>query len=199
MEATQFPLFSDAERRRIPSSPSSNSSFGFAKSGIFKLGLTDGDQVVSGITSASTRSIEERSFDALVAAKVWTSKVAMHLSLDARDRYFRQLDRLHDADEWVEGNPVGLESYKGFIRFMLLAGRSSKPALGLSPTGCLVAVWMTKASRLTLEFLDKDHAEWLVRLEDGAEVERAAGKTTVTRLPAVLAPFKAEEWFGLGK
>lgn len=142
-------------------------------------------------------SMEERLFDALAAAKVWTSRVAMHMKLDERNRYFRQLDLMHDIDEWHgQDSPVQLSSYQGFVRFMLTLAAESKPSLGLSPNGALVAAWQNGQDRLTVEFTDRDHVEWVVSRMEAGEVERVAGRTHTNRLLANLSPYHPEAWFG---
>src|ERR1700730_14825270 len=49
---------------------------------------------------ADENTLQERLFDALAGAKVLTAQVAMHLDRQWRDKLFRQLDSLHDPDEW---------------------------------------------------------------------------------------------------
>ena len=121
----------------------------------------------------------------------------MHLDRAARDRYFNQLDVLHDASEWFgDDKPMSLESYKGFIRFMLMLGGQSKPALALSPRGTLLAVWNTQNARLTIEFITGNRVRWLVGQLEGNEMERTAGDAGLERLLTLLAPYGPEKWFG---
>jgi len=142
-------------------------------------------------------TLELRLFNALAGAKIWTAQVARHLDRAARDRYFHQLDVLHDPDEWFgTDKPVSLESYKGFIRFMLMLGGNSKPALALSPRGTLLAVWRAQDARLTIEFLTSARVRWLVAQPVGEEVERTAGDAGLDRLLALLKPYSPEKWFG---
>lgn len=144
----------------------------------------------------SNQPLEVKLFEALSAAKVWTSKVAMHLDRDARDRYFRQLDRLHDIDEWFGADsPLQLASYKGFIRFMLIIGGCSKPSIGLGPTGLLAAVWEVAGARLSIEFHSANAAAWIVSHEVNGHIERVAGSTVLDRLLTNLQPYDPKKWF----
>ncbi|QGP79986.1 hypothetical protein [Sphingobium sp. CAP-1] len=143
-------------------------------------------------------SLAERVFTALADAKIWTSKIAMHISVADRDRYFRQLDLLHDCDDWFEDDsPIQLESYKSFIRFMLFVNSPSKPSLAMSSRGILSAIWINEADRLTVEFEPNNAVRWVVSHKVGELTERAAGTTTVDRLMHNLEPYNPQGWFGL--
>jgi hypothetical protein len=147
------------------------------------------------VVPAGRPTLSEQLFDATAAAKVWTSKVAMHLDRTARDRFFKQLDRLHDEDEWVgEDSPVNLESYKSLIRTFVSIGIKRGPSLALMPSGNLLAVWQSGTDRLSVEFLPGDRARWVLTIAHGPVVERAAGETSITRIQAVLAPYDPRRW-----
>jgi hypothetical protein len=166
--------------------------------GIFS-GLVEPASHVRRQVPAQPPTLEERVFSALADAKIWTSRVAMHLNLAARDRYFRQLDLLHDCEEWLgDDQPVRLDSYKGFIRFMLMIDGDSKPSLALAPNGQLLAVWETDGGRLTIEFKSEKDVEWVVSRREGDTIERVAGTTTLGRVKANLAPYDPEAWFNVG-
>lgn len=191
-------LASDTRRRQLLTSVSSGGSAGLDIRDIVKSGLVDPSSIRSGQATAGGPDLQQNVFQALAAAKIWTSRVAMHMDRVSRDRYFRQLDLLHDCDEWFEGEkPLTLESYKGFIRFMLLIGGSSKPSLALSHKGRLLAVWQSGLDRLTIEFASGDSAEWVVSHRIDDRTERAAGSTSIARLLANLAPYGSDAWFGI--
>lgn len=191
-------LTSDSGRRRLLTSVSSGGSAGLDIYDIVKSGLVGPSSTRSGQATPSGPGLQKSVFQALAAAKIWTSRVAMHMDRVSRDRYFRQLDLLHDCEEWFEGEqPLTLESYKGFIRFMLLIGGRSKPSLALSPKGRLLAVWQSGSDRLTIEFTSGDSAEWVVSHRIKDRTERAAGSTSITRLVANLAPYGSDAWFGV--
>jgi len=141
------------------------------------------------------RPLEERLFVALAEAKVWTSRIAMHLDRETRDRLFRQLDVLHDAEEWGEGDrPVALDSYKSLVRAILFHRINRRPSLSLMPNGNLLALWTDGADYLTIEFLSRDQAKWLVQSTSLDGPERAAGTSPLQRLRAVLQTFCTERW-----
>lgn len=188
-------LFSSVQQRRLSATASSGSALGVAVSDIVKGGLVGRSFPTSGHATSSPPSFEEKAFTALAAAKVWTSRVAMHMDKSTRDRFFRQLDLLHDCDEWFgDEQPLLIESYRSFVRFMLAVGNDSKPSLALSPVGNLVAIWLSEKDRLTIEFRASDWSEWVVSLPLDGRIERAAGSTSIHRLSSVLAPYNLGRW-----
>ena len=143
------------------------------------------------------QSLERRAFDALADAKISTSKVAMHLERDLRDRLFRQLDSLHETDQWEEGDePLNHASFQTFLKAILTITPARRPGLGLSRTGNLIAAWTTAQDRLTIEFLPNDRVSWvLARYDDTDEPARFAGQTNVSELVEGLAPHRPDHWF----
>jgi hypothetical protein len=143
-------------------------------------------------------ALESRLFDALAGAKVLTAQVAMHLEQEFRERLFRQLDSLHEADEWEEGDePLDQSSFQTFLKAILTIKSVRRPGLGLSHTGNLIAAWTTGRDRLTIEFLPNDRVSWvLARYRDNTdEPARFAGQTNVSELVEGLAPHHPEHWF----
>jgi hypothetical protein len=143
------------------------------------------------------QSLDARVFNALAEAKILTSRVAMHIDREVRNRFFRQLDSLHDIDEWEEGDkPVNQSSFQTFLKAILSIRPEQPPGLGMSHTGNLIAAWMTARDRLTIEFLPNDRVRWvLARYRDDEEPARFAGQTKVSELIEGLAPHRPEHWF----
>jgi hypothetical protein len=196
MTETASFLASKASERRMAISASSSSALGLGISDIIKHGLVGAKATVPVQKFTPPSSLSERVFHALAEAKIWTSRVAMRLDLVARDRYFRQLDLLHDCDEWFgDDKPLRLESYKSFVRFMISDGGQSKPSLALNPDGHLLAVWEVAGNRLTIEFKGDDHLMWVVSCVNG---DRTAGMTTLVSIRSYLVPYNPEAWFSLG-
>jgi hypothetical protein len=138
----------------------------------------------------------ENVFAALANAKMATARVAMHLSNEWRQQLFRELDVLHDVDEWESGDkPVTEGSYTTFLRAILALHIGRRPGLGLSSDGNLVAAWTVGPDRLTLEFLPQNKVRWTVSRNVMGETERAAGIGSVKRLEDVLAPYNPAAWF----
>jgi hypothetical protein len=151
-----------------------------------------------GPVTADREPIAAKLFSATADAKIWTSKIAMHLDRAVRDRIFRQLDILHDADEWIDdGSPVLLESYKTFVRALVHHHIHTRPSLSLMPSGHILAMWKDGNDKLSVEFMPHDKTRWMVQvtLDD---VERAAGLSSLERLREVLQPYGADRWFNGG-
>ena len=144
----------------------------------------------------ATASVAERLYDSVANAKIMTSRVAMHLDRDWRDRLFAQLDDLLDVEDWHEDDePLVDESFHTFLRLILYQKPKRRPGLGLSHRGYLIAAWTTGADRLTLEFAPDDTIRWVLLCEVDGERERAAGETHVARLPEILRPYRPDRWF----
>ena len=143
----------------------------------------------------SEKSAGERVFDALAAVKVLTAQVAMHLDRVYRDWLFRQLDSLHEVDEWEVGDePIRQASFGTFLKATLALRPERRPGLGLSQGGNLIAAWTTGRDRLTIEFLPNDRVIWVLTRYSEEEPERYAGQTPVASLVTGLAPHHPEHW-----
>jgi hypothetical protein len=146
-------------------------------------------------TEAEGQPLELRVFNALVEAKVLTSHVAMHLEPQFRESLFRQLDSLHDTDEWEDGDqPINRSSFATFLKAILTIKPERRPGLGLSHAGNLIAAWTTGRDRLTIEFLPNDQIRWVLSLHYDDPV-RIAGQMAVSRLVEGLAPYEPARWF----
>jgi hypothetical protein len=148
-------------------------------------------------TAVKGQPLEVQVFEVLAGAKVLTSKVAMHLEREFRDRLFQKLDALHETDQWEEGDePLDQSSFQTFLKAILTIRPERRPGLGLSQTGNLIAAWTTARDRLTIEFLPNDRVSWvLARYDDTDEPARFAGQTSVSQLVQGLAPHRPEHWF----
>jgi hypothetical protein len=153
---------------------------------------------LTGTTLLEGKPLELQVFNALADAKILTSHVAMHLQREFRERLFRQLDSLHDTDEWEDDDePINKSSFQTFLKAILTIKPDRGPGLGLSHTGNLIAAWTTGRDRLTIEFLPKDRVNWvLARYSDNTdEPARFAGQTNVAELIEGLAPHRPAHWF----
>ncbi len=142
------------------------------------------------------RSLEERLFDATANVKILTAQVAMHLDREWRDKLFRQLDSLHDPDEWEQDDePIQQTSFATFLKAIVQIKPTRRPGLGLSHGGHLIAAWTTGLDRLTIEFLPNDRVRWVLALHRDDEPEYFVGQTPVSRLTEGLAPHNPGHWF----
>ena len=144
------------------------------------------------------QDLAEQVFDALASVKMLTSSVAMHLNREWRDRLFRQLDSLHDVEEWEEDDePLRRSSFATFLKAILAINPARRPGLGLSHEGHLIAAWTTERDRLTIEFLPDDRIRWVLARYKDNEPSSFAGQTHVDELVEGLAPHRPERWFSL--
>lgn len=156
----------------------------------------DGPQLVRSVAKPKATSLAEMLFEATAAAKVWTSHVAMRLDRSSRDRFFRQIDRLHDIEEWTDdGEPLSLASYKTFVRSILLLKLDEKPALALMPSGNLLGIWTRGDSQLSVEFQANDSARWVLSEPGRGRINRIAGDTDLDRLKVELTIRGSDIWF----
>jgi hypothetical protein len=149
-----------------------------------------------GTANHRERSISEQLFDATAEVKILTSQVAMHFENAWRERLFRQLDRLHDVEEWdEEDRPVDRGSFSTFLKAICDLKPAVRPGLGLSNRGDLIAAWTNGKNRLTLQFMPRERVKWVISKWVDEELDQVAGDTPVQRLSSALAPYGTNEWF----
>lgn len=142
------------------------------------------------------KPVEEKLFDATASVKVLASKVAMHLDTGQRNKLFKQIDSLHDIDEWdKEDSPIKATSFETFLKAFLLISPKVHPGLGLSYEGNLIATWGNLQDRLITEFLPKGLVRFVLSRTINDDVERATGETSVARLYDCLSPYQPDHWF----
>jgi hypothetical protein len=140
--------------------------------------------------------LQERLFTALAEAKVLTSQVAMHLNRSWRDRFFANLDRLHDPEDWEDGDEAIVGgSVLAFLRAMFLWLPKTTPGIALSNRGNIVSVWGRDLERLTVEFYPEVELAWLVTRQIEGFVERTSGLTIDSAMMRVLSPYPQRAWF----
>ncbi len=149
-----------------------------------------------GTVAQSTRSLQEQLFDATAEVKILTSQVAMHFENEWRERLFRQLDRLHDPDEWDEEDlPLNRMSFSTFLKAFFALRPTVRPGLGLTNNGNLIAAWTKDKNRLTLQFMPSGRVKWVISRWADEEMDQVAGDTPVQRLSAALEPYGPNAWF----
>lgn len=147
------------------------------------------------IATNEDKPIEELLYDALAAAKIYTSQVAMHMDRVWRDKLFRQLDSLLDREEWVDEDvPLQRASFATFLKVMFLFKPGRRPGLGLAAAGNLIGAWTEGDRQLSIECLSNDVVRYVFSHPVDGQFERAAGETTVSRLCAVLEPYEIASW-----
>lgn len=141
------------------------------------------------VSLENRNSDSDRLFEAVANAKIWASRLAMRFSPIARSRIFKQLDMLHDPDDWMDGDiPVQLESFKSFIRCMLIEAIDGVPSLALTPSGNITALWRFENLNLNVEFFPYDKIRFLATRKVEGDIERYAGSTVTKRLSSILGP-----------
>lgn len=143
-------------------------------------------------------TLDEQLFDARAAVKILLSGVSMHFSKALREKLFRQIDLLHDPDDWEEGDdPIQLQSFNTFLRWFFLNEPQQLPNFGLSAAGHFIASWLTNHNkdRLILEFLSNDRIKWFVTKYYNEDGDHSSGSTKLSRIVAILAPHHIDDWF----
>lgn len=144
---------------------------------------------------SGSESLEVTLFDVKAELKIITSEVSMHIDSILREKLFKQIDRIHDPDEWEDNDlPMNPTSYRNFITGLVKISPKRGPGLGVSVAGNVVAAWMDGESRLILEFA-KDSVIWVVSRRINGEEEFVSGKTNLKRLYANLKPNVANDHF----
>jgi len=141
--------------------------------------------------------LEGKLFDSKAAFKIAFASIAMHFPAEWRERFFRQVDRLLDSEEWDPDDlPVRPESSLSFLRMIVFLRPDKPPSLGATDDGNLVAAWTKGESRLTIICGPNDHVRWVISQNVDGERETAAGSTSVKRLPINLQAYNPSQWFG---
>ncbi len=188
-----------ASRSDFPSSsptlPSGDDTLaGFDRSGTYRFVPTSPNE--RGVGLPPVGDLQEQLFAVRASLKIWVSQVSMHLAAEWRSRLFRQIDLIHDPEDWEPADELtDAASFLTFLRLVLLLGRPGRPGLNVLPNGNLIAGWARDRDTLNIEFLPRDEMRWSVvrRFED--HVERAAGFTILRRLATVLEPYDVESHF----
>ena len=142
------------------------------------------------------KSLRDMLYEVRASCKTNTSRVAMHLDQEWRERFFRQIDNLFDEESWDPGDQLITEdSFRTFLRMVLYLG-GRRPGIGASTDGNFIAMWSKDGDHLTVECKPADRVRWIVTRHINGARESAAGETILTRLPDVLAPYNPERWFG---
>lgn len=146
-------------------------------------------------TLSGNESVEELLFDARANVKIMASAVSMHIKPELRKKLFRQIDMLHDPDDWEpEDIPINKSSFKMFLSGFLQISPERGPGLGLTNAGNLMASWVSDKDRLIIEFLP-NKILWVITRFIDDEPEHFTGSTKINRLVKTLAPYNPEKWF----
>ena len=143
-------------------------------------------------------TLDEQLFDARAEIKILLSTVSMHFSEALRKKLFRQIDLLHDPDDWDEGDePIQLQSFNTFLRWFYLNKPSKLPNFGLSAAGHFIASWLANDNkdRLILEFMSNDRITYFVTKYFDEGPDRSSGSTYLSRIADRLASYQLDEWF----
>jgi hypothetical protein len=132
----------------------------------------------------------------IASLKRITATVAMHLDPAWRAALFAKLDRLLDPDDWdAEFKLPSEQSFSTFLRMMIYLHPSKRPALGLSPTGHLLAAWSRDRDRIVVECIGNDEVRWVLTRTIEGERESGAGTVLLHRVPDVTGPYEPERLF----
>jgi hypothetical protein len=139
---------------------------------------------------------EIRLFNIIAALKMAVAEVSMHLDPTWRARLFRQIDMLHEPDDWDDEDKLAdQESFKTFLHMILQYGCMHGISLGIDNDGRILAGWEDGSSSLSFSFLPKDKVRWSVVHRQDEDIESASGISSLDRLPAVLQPYNPKAWY----
>jgi hypothetical protein len=135
-------------------------------------------------------SLAAQLYDILVAAKVQTSKVSMHMDPPWRKRIFNQLDYLLSFENWDDDSVVpSFPSFAEFLKTVINYRGLPPPFLGVAGSGNIWAAWRGTNHELTCEFMPHNQVRFVWRqLVDGEE-EASAWDGPVTKLRERLHQF----------
>ncbi|HEY5409339.1 MAG TPA: hypothetical protein VIJ94_01305 [Caulobacteraceae bacterium] len=152
---------------------------------------------------AHTRTIsrpvdpDERLFDQLVALKLTAADFPAQLDVAWRAGLFARLDHLLDADEWDFTDEMpSVESFKTLLRAIIHNHVKTRPGLGATRDGKIIASWRNGEDRLVLEAMPNDHVRWVASRHIGGDRISAAGTSPSRFLRSALQPYNPEVWFG---
>jgi hypothetical protein len=152
------------------------------------------------INIAETRSYssnDEMLFDARAVLKVAVSQISMHLSAEWRASVFKQIDFLHNLEDWEESSDLVIpESFRTFLRFVVFAEPRRIPALAIAPGGNPVATWLLGDKRVYVEFLPRDIANAILTKNTDRGPEALSWRGPITNLKSIITVF--ESYLALG-
>jgi hypothetical protein len=91
--------------------------------------------------------------------KIAISQLAMHLDEAWRRVTFEQLDALLASDHWEEDSAfVKRAPFLTFLRFVIFAGPTRVPSLGVGHSGNTLASWRNDNTQINAEFMANDKA-----------------------------------------
>lgn len=145
--------------------------------------------------------IEDQLSAKLLSMKKILTAVAMYFEPSWRNELIDKLQRLHDAEEWEDGDrdlPAEL-SFATFLRTIIYLHPTKRPGIGLSAQGHFLASWRRDTDRIVIEFLPNDELKWVLsQIVDGRR-ESGAGINQIHRLPDVIAGYEPERFFNDGE
>jgi hypothetical protein len=104
-------------------------------------------------------SLEGRLFDNRAELKMAVSEIVSHLDPKWRGIIFEQLDALLDKESWQDDSMlIEKSTFLTFLRFVVFAGPTRLPSIGVGPTGNLLAAWIKDGDRVAIEFRRDDMA-----------------------------------------
>jgi hypothetical protein len=115
----------------------------------------------SGDTKSPTSSslLSVKLFDNAAELKILVSHLIMHLSVDWKNKIFKQLDFLLSIENWEEDSSlIQKKSFLTFLRFVIFTTPAKVPSLGVGISGNLLCAWLKDNQQITIEFFDNDKA-----------------------------------------
>ena len=127
----------------------------------------------------ASSNLAETIFDTRVELKVATSRIAMHLSQEVRNRIFAEFDFLLDSESWdLDDKLPTSTSYNRFLKWLVYTSDSSWTSFGIDDEGNILVAWVRGATqRMTANFAER--VRWTKTVSEDGEMQISAGTYTL--------------------
>jgi hypothetical protein len=135
----------------------------------------------------------------LLSFKRMTSPISRYLDRSWHAQLFERLDILFDAEDWDDDFVLPLEaSFETFLRLIIYLHPTTRPGIGLSSRGYILASWSKDGDRIVIECLPKDELRWVLSQTNEDRRESAAGKNRIQRLVELIEGYEPDRFFKNG-
>ncbi len=158
-------------------------------------GPSSATTIASSEQHLQANTLDNRIFNETSFYKTYTAAVAMHLTGEWRDNFFKQIDRLIDPENWDdEDELISRASFQTLIKLVTLPNVTVRPSINVSQFGDAMATWARPEGRLTVYCRPNENIQWVVQSEENGFWESATGQTHLSRLLPAIEPYGVTKW-----